>query len=1582
MYFNEKYLSYSERHQTENPKRKVMMKSVLLLTGLTILSHIAFAQNYQIQKSTISAGGGTAASANYKIATSIGDPGTNVSSSANYKIKIGLYPIGFNQAPTDIALDKLTIDENEPIGTQVGILSTTDPEINDTHTYSLVVGTGDTDNALFSISEDTLKSLDVFDFENKNSYSVLIQTDDGDGGTFPKIFTITINNVNDTSTNFTLSTSAEVMENLEAGETLATFTATIDQDIASFGDTHIYSLPAGVLDNDFFQISGTTLLTNSSFNYETQPSYTVTARTTDIGGAFFEKDITVTILDANDPPTDITLANVTYPALVFPENLPAGALIATLSSTDEDAVDTHAYSLVSSIDEDDVDNGFFQIIGDEIQIQNNMDFERAEGITFSFRIQTQDAAGEPFSKSFTVEVSETDEAPTAVKITGASPPLNISEDLEVGSPIAFLEAVDEDVADVYDPENLRHSYELTAGVIDNQSFEITGNLLKTLAPLNFSIKNSYTIVVRVKDLDDLSLQYDQSLQINIVESGVITNSNPIDLSLSNATASDNAIPGYLVGTLTTTDPDDAGGTDTYTYALVTGTGDTDNASFTINNDQLIVNTTFDASLKNEYLVRLKTTDPSNGAFTKAFTINIIEFINTPPSDISLSNASVDETATTGTFIGTFTTTDMDTPEAFTYNLVAGTGDTDNSSFSIVADELQTNGSFDFLVKESHSIRIMVTDNYGGTFEKAFAISVLDTRPPLHSSFTPASGGVNFDKTGNFIINFNETVNTGTANIIIKESLTDNLIETITASSGLVTGTGTQTITIDPVNALNGAVEHYITVESAAFSDLAGNPFAGWSDHSTWTFTTENTPPSDIDISSLSLDEAATIGTNVGTLSATDLDPDQSFTYTLVAGINDTDNTSFGIVGDQLQTKTTFDFLVKSNYSIRIQVADNYDSTFEKAFAITLFDTRPPVPSSFSPVSGAVDFDKTGNLSITFKEVVNTGSANIMIYESSTDILIETIGASSASVTGTGTQTITIDPVNDLTGGKQYYIVVSSGTFTDLADNEFAGLADEGTWSFTTYDDVSPVITLTATPPTHLDQGASVDVTVSIMDHSTVNVDFYAGGILTSPSSLSSTALSLAGGTYTATITDASFDAVGLQYFFTATDANGNPSSSKTLFMYLRKKQAELISGLKHGGTVEDYQIIAIPYLLNDNKILSIFNNFGTYDKSKWRIVRYNNSNGQYDDFPDFTTIDIGKGYWFNAVDETEIQLSERELPVVNYKDGYSMTLESGWNQIGNPFTVDLDWNKVISDNNIKDEIEALWVYTDGPSLNTSSTLKAFRGGFVKAKQITTLKLFPGELTNGRIAHDDMLSNSLEEEAWIFPITIKKDHYQYNSGYIGMHPDAKEGIDQYDLSSAPRFIKHLDYHFAPTSTSEMQTGQVVKLSDSYSWDLTVNTNLEPGLASINWPTEKIGDNSLVLFNTETQQLIDMKSNNSHEFYLTEHSKFRVYFNIPMEDIAPERTLLGNPYPNPSNGITRFPVILAGSQVQDVEINVYNLVGTEVSKVFQGTLENGFHEMVWNANDNLGNKVRAGIYIIQVTIKGKDQFMTFSRKVIIN
>jgi hypothetical protein len=101
----------------------------------------------------------------------------------------------YNGIPTDISLSASSINENLPIGTTVGTLSTTDPDAGDTFTYSLACATPGLDDASFTVVNDALNTTAIFDYETKASYAICVRTTDAGGLFFDKNFTITVNNV-------------------------------------------------------------------------------------------------------------------------------------------------------------------------------------------------------------------------------------------------------------------------------------------------------------------------------------------------------------------------------------------------------------------------------------------------------------------------------------------------------------------------------------------------------------------------------------------------------------------------------------------------------------------------------------------------------------------------------------------------------------------------------------------------------------------------------------------------------------------------------------------------------------------------------------------------------------------------------------------------------------------------------------------------------------------------------------------------------------------------------------------------------------------------------------------------------------------------------------------------------------------------------------------------------------------------------------------------------------------------------------------------------------------------------------------
>ncbi|PXA04648.1 hypothetical protein DDZ13_05605 [Coraliomargarita sinensis] len=135
----------------------------------------------------------------------------------------------------------------------------------------------------------------------------------------------------------------------------------------------------------------------------------------------------------------------------------------------------------------------------------------------------------------------------------------------------------------------------------------------------------------------------------------------------------------------------------------------------------------------------------------------------------------------------------------------------------------------------------------------------------------------------------------------------------------------------------------------------------------WEGATSNVAPTDITISSSSVEENLPAGTVVGELTAIDADPAEVFRYSLVAGAGDTDNALFSIpefVSDsttlgQLTTAVPLNFDNGATRSVRVRVTDIEGATYEKVLTITVVPESDILVSTSSvsvPEGGTQTFD--------------------------------------------------------------------------------------------------------------------------------------------------------------------------------------------------------------------------------------------------------------------------------------------------------------------------------------------------------------------------------------------------------------------------------------------------------------------------------------------------------------------------------------------------------------------------------------------------------------------------------------------------
>lgn len=492
---------------------------------------------------------------------------------------------------------------------------------------------------------------------NVGTSSFIITANDGSGGTVRQSYSLITVNVNDAPILASALPNVTATEDVLLSSLLNT-ASFVDVD----GDVLTYS--ATFSGNSWLSFNQSTNRFIGTPTNSDVGTVIVTVTATDGSGTSASGSFSITVVNVNDAPSDISIAN-----LSLAENATSGIVLSAISTTDVDAGDTHTYSLANGSGSDD--NNSFTISGSNLLTASSFNFETKS--TLRVRVKSTDAQGGSYEKPFVITVTNVNESPTAINLSSVT----IAENNNAGASIGTLTTVDPDNGD-------SHTYVLSSGTgdTDNSSFEISNGGLVTKNVLNFEEKSSYSILLTTTDADGLT--FTQSFTIGVSN----VNEAPSNVSLSNLSVLENQDAGTAVGDLSSTDEDNG---DTHSYALITGTGDQDNASFSIVNNQLVTAQVFDREAKAVYSVRISTTDAGGLTTSKTFTIdigNVAEAALSVDNDQELNFGEVDLASTKTLTFNISNNGDADGLEITSITVPSGFS-VDKSSFTLSSGNSET-----------------------------------------------------------------------------------------------------------------------------------------------------------------------------------------------------------------------------------------------------------------------------------------------------------------------------------------------------------------------------------------------------------------------------------------------------------------------------------------------------------------------------------------------------------------------------------------------------------------------------------------------------------------------------------------------------------------------------------------------------------------------------------------------------------------------------------------------------------------------------------------------------------------------------
>lgn len=409
-----------------------------------------------------------------------------------------------------------SVAENSEIGANVIDLVATDADLglNGQIVYSLIAGHVDT----FAISTEsgTITTLQVFDYEQEQSFDVTVKASNTGGH---NVFTLAhvvihVSDVNEFTPRFARKEfHFSVFKNVPVGSVVGKVTAT-DGDGGAEGQ--VFYLMFGQKKHmgfDIQQISGeifTTVSLRKQVNSHVALNVLAKNRGIITGVDEDETLVRISVIDTNDAPmftSALYSANVT-------EDSPVGTSVTTVSALDEDSIlDWNRFFF--SIEDGNTNLSFaIHPVSGVISVKSPLDRELWS--VYNLTVTATDNGSPPSTGSTIVLIfiSDVNDNTPQLTVTNAQ----VKENQPQGTVIAQLNASDSDVS----PNQGPFTYWLVNPLRDN-AFSLTPDgILSTTRPIDREQMSAYRISLAVQDAGIPSLSSTSTIHILIVDE----NDNP------------------------------------------------------------------------------------------------------------------------------------------------------------------------------------------------------------------------------------------------------------------------------------------------------------------------------------------------------------------------------------------------------------------------------------------------------------------------------------------------------------------------------------------------------------------------------------------------------------------------------------------------------------------------------------------------------------------------------------------------------------------------------------------------------------------------------------------------------------------------------------------------------------------------------------------------------------------------------------------------------------------------------------------------------------------------------------------------
>jgi len=412
---------------------------------------------------------------------------------------------------------------------------------------------------------------------------------------------------------------------------------------------------------------------------------------------------------------------------------------------------------------------------------------------------------------------------------------------------------------------------------------------------------------------------------------------------------------------------------------------------------------------------------------------------------------------------------------------------------------------------------------------------------------------------------------------------------------------------------------------------------------------------------------------------------------------------------------------------------------------------------------------------------------------------------------------------------------------------------------------------------------------------------------------------------------------------------------------------------------EEYRIISIPYDLSDRTATSVFRDLGPVDPMNWRLFgQWNSAEQRYMEFPtDFQSITRGLGYWLITRGEKNLNFGLANVSAA--QDSFSITLQPGWNLIGNPFPYTVSWENSFRPDSIE---HALWEFTGKGYTMDSVTMEPFTGYFVMSRKSVPCDVKINPIPVETLAKTGALASTLQANEWMLRVSVSNGSACDADNYVGVRASAGEEWNVQDISEPPTnpsgyvALSFLETQWKRNAGRYAADFREPTAAGVY-WDVEVRSD-QLG-KNISFSCEKLGSFpggfGTFLVDMKTERVYDAAS--GYTFTLKNNEPARMFRLIAGTEeymrqhtngipLTPVEYSLEQNFPNPFNPSTEIRYSLSHSGM--VRMDVVNVLGQKVKTLVQLEQPIGHYQVTWDGTTDAGTAVSSGVYFYRLTTEG--------------